>query len=476
MVESRNKMKINNIFIKTLYLLFFNFYSINVKSNYVIFDLKTYKNNSDYPNEYEKFFYDTLYNILYTEIPLGPNKEKYIMEIKASNLFFSIYNHNCEIPPVHNSKNYSYSENFANSKVVYSHFSIFGENNASLLENTIYIQTNKGEKSAIINYIFSPRDNHEDIQYTILRPYTCFQLGFEYIPQNSEIDKINDLAMNLIMQFKRANITSSYKWFIEYNSKNIEKGNLILGASAYEYNPKKYDEEKEKKVQAKIRQDYILYWELEMNDIYLKNSTNMYRDNYINLYLICSLEPSLGVIFAPSGYQNYIKENLFNSPIVQKKCFKSPLILDTYITYYCLKDIKEVLKKNFDTIIFLHRYLNKSFELNYDDLFVEKGNYIYFLVFFDRFDSEIWKFGKPFLSKYFFSYDLEGRTISFYDVNDNKGGSNNTLKIILIVVLICIIAVIGFFIGKFIYGNKKRDIGTELNETDDYDFKAGLDQ
>lgn len=147
---------------------------------------------------------------------------------------------------------------------------MFGENNASLLENTIYIQTNKGEKSAIINYIFSPRDNHEDIQYNILRPYTCFQLGFEYIPQNSEIDKINDLAMNLIMQFKRANITSSYKWFIEYNSKNIEKGNFILGVSAYEYNPKKYDKEKEKKVQAKIRQDYILYWELEMNDIYFK--------------------------------------------------------------------------------------------------------------------------------------------------------------------------------------------------------------
>ena len=108
-------MKTNNLFNLILIIFFINIYF--VKNEYVIFDLKTYKNNSDYYDEYEKFFYDNLYNMLYSEIPIGPNKEKFIMEIKTNTYGFSIYNHNCEIPPIESTHSSNYSSDFGNSKI-----------------------------------------------------------------------------------------------------------------------------------------------------------------------------------------------------------------------------------------------------------------------------------------------------------------------------------------------------------------------
>lgn len=55
-------MKIIYYFIDIFLLLIINNISF-VKTEYVTFDLKTFKNNSNYSDEYEKFFYDNLYNI-----------------------------------------------------------------------------------------------------------------------------------------------------------------------------------------------------------------------------------------------------------------------------------------------------------------------------------------------------------------------------------------------------------------------------
>ena len=151
------------------------------------------------------------------------------------------------------------------------------------------------------------------------------------------------------------------------------------------------------------------------------------------------------------------------------------------MVYYCKKDTKEYLKENFPTISFLHRYFNKSFELNYDDLFVEKGDYIYFKIFFHKREQEMWKLGKPFLSKYFFSFDLDGRTISFYDKigidekETEKNGNkinNNLVLIIIITILALLVAVLGFFIGKCIYKTNIRKKGEELQDSDIYNYES----
>ena len=469
---------------KNIIFIVFLFHIYYVKNKYVIFDLKTYKNNSNYPDEYEKFFFDNLYNMIYSEISIGPEKEKYIMEIKTNTYGLSIINHNCDIPPIDNSNTSSYDSDFAGStifKPIIHYIPIYQEFYAAILENKIYIKTNEGENNTKINYVFGPRNDSEYAPYYMVKPYTCFRLGFELLYRTKDIESYNDLAMDLIFQFKRAEIISSYNWFIEYDSENKDKGKLILGAPPHEYNSKKYNENYRKKVNSLIRDDESFFWDIKVNEIYFKNGTDLILDNEVNQYLKCSLEPSLGVIFGTKGYKNYIEENFFNELIkIQKKCYRSnPLILSNYITYYCKKEIKQYLKENFSPIIFQHRYLNKSFELNYEDVFKEKGDYIFFLVFFDRQGGDFWRFGKPFLYKYFFSYDYDGRAIYYYKIendkssgNEEKNGSINFGVIIIIIVLIVIFACLGFFIGKYIYSSTKRKKGTELNEQDNYNYES----
>ena len=109
--------------------------------------------------------------------------------------------------------------------------------------------------------------------------------------------------------------------------------------------------------------------------------------------------------------------------------------------------------------------------MNYEDIFKEKGDYIYFLVFFDRKGGDFWRFGKPFLYKYFFSYDYDGRAIYYYNIENDKSIKSFGL-IIIIIILIVIFACLGFFVGKYIYSSKKREKGTELNEQDNYNYES----
>ena len=467
----------NNRIIFLITLFFISIYSVN---SYVIFELNTFKNNSIKEEEYANYFYNNYKNIIYTEISLGLNKQKFIMEIQTDSEGFSIFNHNCEIPSSDNSKTTSYLPTLANSTLIDyiddNETDIFGEYFTSILENIIYINTDKGEKNAKIDFVFSPRDDPNYTKKVILRPYTCFTLGFliTFIHNIEHIETIDDVALNLVFQFKKQNITNSYNWFIEYDSKNDEKGKLILGVKPYDYNPKKYVDENERVVNAAIRKDNKIYWDIEMNEIYLNNGTEKIT---INDYLLCSLEPSLGVTIGSNAYK-LIVEDLLNPFYGEQKCFKSFIyILDsTYIMYYCNKDMKNFFKKSYiNNINFLHRIFGKTFELNYDDLFEEKGKYIYLKVFFNRNEIDYWRLGKPFLKKYFFSFNLDGRAISFYDVenkeekDDNKKKSN-TVLIIIIIFLILICGVLGFFLAKYLYIRKQKKKGTELIDNDDYNY------
>ena len=58
--------------------------------------------------------------------------------------------------------------------------------------------------------------------------------------------------------------------------------------------------------------------------------------------------------------------------------------------------------------------LNYTFELNSTDLFEDIGDRKYFLVNFARNSDIKWVLGRPFLSKYNFTYDIDARTVGMY--------------------------------------------------------------
>ena len=98
--------------------------------------------------------------------------------------------------------------------------------------------------------------------------------------------------------------------------------------------------------------------------------------------------------------------------ISEKKCFE--IFDDNYkITYYyCNKNLN--LKKKFETIYFKSTNLNYIFELNYEDLFLEINNKIYFLIIFTNNIYKNWILGIPFLKKYQFTFNQEDKIIGFY--------------------------------------------------------------
>ena len=447
------KNKIYEIYL--LLLLTINIYYINCE--YAIFELDTYKNKSNYDKEQINYFYDTIMNKLYSKITLGPKNNQYIMEIKINTIGLTIYNHNCDIPPINPDSNPSLLPNFEES-IIIDHIDdnetqIYGEYFIYILNNTMNIKTDKGEQKIYVDYLFSQRDNPDYVNKDILRPYTCFNLGFHLMTKEIMED---EYALNLIFQLKKKDIIKSYNWFIEYDSNNKEKAKLILGAKPYEYNREKYKEENEKTVEAEKRLDQIIYWDVKMSEIYL---TKNKEKQLIQGYDTCSLEPSLGVIVGVSGYKLYVEDNLFKPLIKQEKCFKGKNIFAKYIIYYCNKDVKDSLKKSEAVkLYFYHRFFGKTFELNFEDLFEEKGNFIFFKIFFDEADNNIWRLGKPFLIKYFFSYDFDGKTISYYNLEKNEDNPGTSIKTVLIVVIIILALVflgLGFFLGKYIYNYRK---------------------
>ena len=115
---------------------------------------------------------------------------------------------------------------------------------------------------------------------------------------------------------------------------------------------------------------------------------------------------------------------------------------------------------------------------------------------FDHSDLAFWNLGLPFLQKYEFVHNYEKQNIGFYipqeekkevapkkeipieneKDNDNSKANKNenesTYKIIIAAgIIIGIILIIGaFFLGKYLYQNRKRK-ANELN--DDFDYESG---
>jgi len=447
-----------------LYLILFFLNICYIKSDYAIFELNTYQNKSNYDKEQINYFYDSFHNILYSEISLSSNDIKFIMEIKTDSLGFTIYNYNCDIPPLNKELNPPLQPNFANSKVI-DHIDtddtqIYGEYFIYILNNTLKVNTNKEEKNIFLDYVFSQRNDTNYLKNVILRPYTCFNLGFHLITNEIE----DDIASNLIFQLKKKNIIDSYNWFIEYDSNNKNKAKLILGSKPYEYNNNKYKEENEKTIEVEKRLDKIKYWDLKMDEIYIiQNNTKQ----LINDYYRCSLEPDLGAIIGTIGYKNLVEEKLFRPLIDKNKCFKEKIISNKYIMFYCDLNVKDSLEKNeYVKIYFNHRFLGNTFELNFNDLFEEKNNFIFFKVFFDEEGTDLWKLGKPFLIKYFFSYNFDKKTISYYNITNNNETKTETEEekrnkkikifiIVIIVVLALAFLTLGFLFGRYLYMIKK---------------------
>ena len=137
----------------------------------------------------------------------------------------------------------------------------------------------------------------------------------------------------------------------------------------------------------------------------------------------------------------------------------------------------------------MNKKFNYTFELDYNDLFIKKGNKYFFLVIFPSSYIEHFELGKIFLKKYFFFYDIDKKTINFYNKNipitqKNESNENNEkngkeevseinlnyryLIISVGIIILVFSCFIGFYFGCKMYKKARNKRKNEIEDECDY--------
>ena len=442
-----------------------------VDTNYIIIRFKVIKDREkDKLNDFNDYFNFFEYLSFYGEISLGTPQRKILAKLSFDDYGVSVLNKGCDyddiIEPYDLQNSSSSFVKLSNKTFYYKSFY-----DAFYAEDVLYVDKNNFK----FKFIYSQNDNG--------KTSTCVNFGFKVYSQNlNEIPEIN-----FINQLKSNNIISNYDWSILYDDDGkFESGIFLIGIKPHEYKPK-YFNEKYIFNSGSFGDITIPYYNIRMSQIYFELNNNISEkvliDDYDNLILV----PTKGLIKATQDYEQKIEKYFFNKYIIQNKCYKEYKDKNNKKsdrTFVCNNEnqLKEDMKKNFPILKFVQQNFVCTFELDYNDLFLEKGDKIYFLIyFFSNYQQSSWYIGYPFLKKYFFSYNFENKLVYFYnndlykeqnEENSTNNNNNKSIYLIILIVIICsIIAVgIGFLISKIINKKQKK----KSSELSDYDSKSSL--
>ena len=264
---------------------------------------------------------------------------------------------------------------------------------------------------------------------------------------------------------KDANYTKSYDWFLYYtNNKNDnEEIVLIIGQKPHEYFPKSYSENQILSMNSYCSYTY-LKWGILFNKIYINNqSFSDLLDSEINF--------NYASLLIPYDYWDYISKIYFNEYINLNICsiLTEP---DNKMRYFSC-DKNKFNKKDISkapNIYFYSVQFKYTFEIKGEDLFELKNDKYYFLLFSQTFTYS-WILGKPFFKKYPFLYNVETKTISFYNPNIPYEVSNKKInyknKYILIIIILIFILILSLIFCIFAICKNHRHRKIRSNELED---------
>ena len=300
---------------------------------------------------------------------------------------------------------------------------------------------------------------------------------------------------------KKNNLIKNKIWFLQFDNKN-KNGTLYMGNYPHFDNNIKnkfFDLNHFEKIYSTVNQErWDSTWGLNFNKIYYENKINNTYDEIFNENEKCKnviLNPNFGVIIGSVNFKYIFEINYLNKFLNNKICYQPMLRITrnyedkTYYYYYCKASYLEQMKKEFNVLIFEHKEFNYNFTLEFDDLYIRKNNYIYLRIIFDQYNPN-WVFGSPFFSKYSLFFDSDSKEIGFYSPNinhnilgenyNNKNDENknknsySASKIILHILLGIILVVVGIYLGKKLFGLKRKLRANELEEK--FEYNAGEKQ
>ena len=378
-------------------------------------------------------------NDLQIEITLGSPPQKFPVLIKLGHYPTFILTTNC---PLNIKKfNTSLSSTFREFKKFPKNTYNFNCDNATYSTDNFNLGN---EKILVPTLYFLIADNMTTESFL-----TSGELGLAYKLFGSAE------SLNLIDQLKNKKLIENKVFYLDYNNEN--EGNLFIGNYPHLINKKKYNYEQLYK--AKIFEGITQrYWDLSFEYIY-------FTDNIIEKDVNVHCEYEFGFIEGTQNYYNIIKQSFFEKYLSNKDCVE--VDLNNINQNFYIECNKNINIKNFPILSFENKELKLNFTFNYEELFYQFEDKLYFLIVFRK-SSINWKFGNVFFKKYQIYFDRDNKIFGVY--LKNKSNINIPYTTFIIVILILALIVCGSLLYYFInlLKRKRKIRANELEDNFEY--------
>ena len=400
--------------------------TLSFSNSYIILPFKSVNSkfnisNDDSKNFVNKFIKEIDKNKIYTKIQIGKPKKEVLMYLSMEDSYFAIIKDYC-------------------SKEVISTYNPYSSKTFSIdIEKSIYISDLLNPKIGNDTIIFSNDTKFKE------KLITTFDFLIANKTTNNIDDYIPDAFCGKIGLLKKYMYHNSYPAFIDY----LKKSKLI---QSYQWGIFFFDKEKSYNINEDIQKNYdgfyivgikeehylSLFNTNDISNVYiLTTRTKSIGGKFDNIYFIHSKEKinchdelnfdmnvEHNYIVCKKDYYDNIKKYYFNKYLENNICQEKNSALLYGLKEYmivCNATIKNDLKE-FPTLYLFYQQLNFTFSLDYNDLFMELDDNIYFLVIYTDTPLTIWNFGIMFIKKYSFMFDEDKKTLYFIHLKkyDNK--------------------------------------------------------
>ena len=296
------------------------------------------------------------------EIFIGEPSQKIRLIIATSYYHFIIANSKEKIDEIYSNISSSTSSLISYEKKIYYYNNYKG---GFLAQENFMFYNEKDKKKSYINIPFLINDYDDE---------TSGLLGLNLLKER------NDEDLNFVKVLLEKKVIASSIWTIKYLNDN--EGELIIGDYPHKYNKD---------------------WKIQFDEIKFDNDIQSSSISKFGIFVIEN-----GLIKGPSEYEILFLQKLNKT----NNCFELKREF-SFFYYYCNKntDIKFL-----PIISFYHRELNFTFNLTYEDLFIEKnGNYYFLMSFNKNHRLNEWTLGRIFMKKYEMIFDPENKLIGFYN-------------------------------------------------------------
>lgn len=425
--------------------------------------------------EPEIIFKELFYNQIYINLKVGSNKKEIPFYIYLQQFPFVVQSSNVNDDQVVGLYNESSSKTY---KMIKSEYFVMGDTtNVILSKDIFYFQNNNISEYNF--YLCKENKYHTHIT-------EGGKIGFKLNAPHFESEQ-----SSFLKNLKDNNIISSYIFSLKYDINKMEEdtGQLIIGAYPHLYDKIHYRKDyyiNDKAEKGNLDIDWIYNFdEVKLGKNIIETMKMAYF--YFEIGFIIGTKIFFDNLKNLSSWKEYFENNSkcnetkFTIEDLENKEIQQKLRGD-YIAYYCNKEV-DIEKINIPDIYFVKKNMNFTFNISFRDMWIEKGNYKYFMIIKNKyFYNYIWLFGKPFFKKYNMVFDYDNKQIGLYtklfeDFSENNDNKNYLLIISFMVIggLVIIIIVLTFILIKCYLNLPRKKRANELKD-DNYEYEENQDK